>query len=74
MAVQITRNVISGGGSTGTVLANAVTSPAVANKYVSLSASERETGLTTGSYYYKLQSTVTPIAGTQNYSVIVEKY
>ncbi len=72
--IRISRDATAGAGNVGTIVGFSATSPAAANKYVSLSAADRETGLATGTYYYKLWAASSPVTGTQNHSIIVQKH
>ncbi len=74
VAVKLTRSTVSGAGTPGTDIGFAASTPPAANTYISTAVNERETGLGSGTYFYKLWKVATPVAGTENYAVIVVKH
>ncbi|MBX7181427.1 MAG: proprotein convertase P-domain-containing protein [Bacteroidia bacterium] len=71
---KLTRDNVSGSGSAGTLIGNSGSTPPAANTFISNSISERESGLSAGTYFYKLWRVSSPVAGTENSSIIVIKH
>jgi subtilisin-like proprotein convertase family protein len=74
ISIRATRDAVSGSGSVGTVVGYSQSSPAGVNRYSNATILDSETGLTAGTYYYKLWAYSNPVAGTVNSSVIVTKH
>ncbi|MCS6935506.1 MAG: proprotein convertase P-domain-containing protein [Chitinophagales bacterium] len=73
VAVRISRDAASGSGTVGTVLGYCADS-APAGSYCACGVSERDAGLTPGTYYYKLwEFASSPVPGTRNYSLVIHK-
>ncbi len=73
ITIMVSRDVVSGSGSIGTVLGYcADSSPSGA--YKACGISDRDAGLANGTYYYKLWEFVpNSVIGTRNYSLVVNK-
>ena len=74
LRIRLTRDVTSGSGSVGTALGYAANEPYRSLRYTTATIMDRETGLTAGTYYYKLWVIANPVANTTNYSIIVKKH
>jgi hypothetical protein len=69
---RVTRSQTAGSGTVGTVVGYSACNFSGASKFHTTSVVTRETGLATGTWYYKLWSTQYN-TGTENYAVVVTK-
>ena len=72
LAIMITRSTTSGSGSVGTVVAYSGENQSGGTKFASLPVSTRETGVTAGTWYYKLWAT-SYASSTQSYQMVITK-
>ncbi len=76
LALKITRSTTSGSGSIGSIVGYSASNAGSGNKYYNASVKDTDSGLATGTYYYKMwiagySGTIT--TGTENYHLLVNK-